>query len=330
MDLNRPYAIVPAVLQEMLSTRERIDASKAAPRPEKADAQMDFSGGVAIVPITGILTKRPTIWGRIFQETVTGGVEADLRTALDLPAVKAVILAIDSPGGGVDGTAELASFIFKARGEKPIVAWTDGTMASAAYWIGSAAGQVFISGDTVQVGSIGVVAAHRDFSGAEARLGVKTTEVVAGRYKRIASSYAPLTEEGRGAIQEAVDYIYSAFVADVARFRGVSEDAVLDRMADGKVFFGKQAIEAGLADGVTTLEALVSRLAAGAVPKTSGADARAGRGPLSPPAKPREKTFGELVDAYQAENGCSRGEAIRKTVHAHPEAHERYLQELNG
>ncbi len=264
---GKPWALEADVLQAILA--DGAAPLAVQPRRQAKAPQMDFSGGVAVVPIVGLVTKRQRIWDGLFEETITDDVKHNLWTALDLPAVKAVILSIDSPGGGVDGTAELASFIYKARGEKPIVAWTDGRMTSAAYWIGSAADQVFISGDTVQVGSIGIVAAHRDVSGAEKKLGVKTTEVVAGRYKRIASSYAPLSPEGRQYIQDVVDYLYSAFVSDVARFRGVSAAAVLERMAGGKVFFGHQAIEAGLADGVTTLSALVSRLAAGeAIRKT--------------------------------------------------------------
>ena len=138
-------------------------------------------------------------------------------------------------------------------------------MASAAYWIGAAADAVVISSDVVQVGSIGVVATHTDVSKSEEMQGIKTTEIVAGKYKRIASQYAPLTQEGRQTIQDHLDYIYSAFVEDVAKFRGVSVDNVLSNMADGRVFIGKQSIDVGLMDGVSTIEKLIEDLnAAGA------------------------------------------------------------------
>jgi len=136
-------------------------------------------------------------------------------------------------------------------------------MASAAYWIGSAADAVYISGDTSQVGSIGVVAAHMDISKAEEMIGVKTTEITAGKYKRIASRHAPLSQEGRQTMQEMVDYVYSAFVGDVAKHRGVSEEQVLEQMADGRIFFGRQAVNAGLVDGVSTMEELIGKLSAG-------------------------------------------------------------------
>jgi ClpP class serine protease len=110
------------------------------------------------------------------------------------------------------------------------------------------------------VGSIGVVASHKDISGAEDKAGIKTTEIYAGQFKRIASSYAPLTDSGRQSIQDQVDYTYSLFVSAVASQRGVSEEKVLKSMADGRVFQGQQAIDAGLVDGVSTLDALVAQL----------------------------------------------------------------------
>ena len=130
-------------------------------------------------------------------------------------------------------------------------------MASAAYYIGAAAHEVYISGDMPLIGSIGVVATHVDRSKFEEKIGLKTTEVYAGKYKRIASAYKPLSKDGKASIQDQVDYVYSIFVDDVAKYRGVSADAVLDNMADGKIFIGKQAIQAGLVDGVSTFDQLI-------------------------------------------------------------------------
>jgi signal peptide peptidase SppA len=196
---------------------------------------------------------------------ISGGVSTellkrDIAQALADPAVKGLILAIDSPGGTVDGTAELSEFIREARGSKPIYAWTDGMMASAAYWIGSAADKIYISSGTTMVGSIGVVASHLDVSQAEEKAGIKTTEISAGRYKRISSQYEPLSTEGRADIQGKIDALYAEFINDIAANRGVSVDEVLTRMADGRVFVGRQAIEAGLVDGVATLESLIAAI----------------------------------------------------------------------
>lgn len=183
-----------------------------------------------------------------------------LDLALEDEHITAIVLDIDSPGGTVDGTFELADNIFRARREKPVYAFSDGMMASAAYAIGAAAEAVYLSGPAVHVGSIGIVSAHVDYSGAEKQMGIKTTEMFAGKYKRITSAYEPLSDEGRAIMQEQVDYMYSLFVDIVAAYRGVSIKQVLENMADGRVFIGEQVITAGLADGFTTLDGLIEHL----------------------------------------------------------------------
>jgi len=130
-------------------------------------------------------------------------------------------------------------------------------VASAAYYIASAADKIFISGDMPPIGSIGVVTSHIDYSKMDERHGIKETEIYAGKYKRIASYVEPLSQEGREYIQDRVDYIYSIFVNDVAKYRGVSVDTVLKNMADGQIFIGRQALDAGLVDGVSTFDQLL-------------------------------------------------------------------------
>jgi signal peptide peptidase SppA len=266
--LCSPWAIVPnrlAEIQEIYFTHlrgEKIDLKKIEAQIGKPldneDQGYQIENGVAIIPIDGIIAKRMNMFSKISGGVSTELIGRDFKQALNDPSIESIVFYIDSPGGSVDGTQDLAKMINSARGKKDIIAYTDGMMASAAYWIGSAADKVFISGDTTQLGSIGVVAQHMDISKAEEKMGIKTTEIVAGKYKRIASRYAPLTEDGKTTLQEAVDYIYSVFVNDVATFRSVDIEKALS-MADGKVFMGKQAIDAGLADGVMSLPDLIDR-----------------------------------------------------------------------
>jgi signal peptide peptidase SppA len=200
-------------------------------------------------------------------------ITADFREALGRADVKAILLDIDSPGGTVDGTMELAGEVFAARGVKPVAALGDGLMASAAYWIGAAAGEVFLGTETTQAGSIGVISLHRDISKAEEKYGVKTTVITAGKYKAAANQYEPLSQEGRALIQDHLDYIYTLFVNDVAKARGTDAETVLAKMADGRIFIGRQAVDAGLADGIMTREQLITRLAGstgGAIIKPGG------------------------------------------------------------
>lgn len=266
--LTEPWLIVPAKLAEIIDIydhhlkRERLSNKDFEVLKEELKGEEDqgyqIENGVAIMPLEGVISKRMNLFTNFSGGTSTQLFERDFKKALADPSVQSILLLVDSPGGSVDGVQELSNLIFESREKKNIIAYTDGMMASAAYWISSAAEKIFISGDTTQVGSIGVVAAHVDISKAEEQMGVKTTEIVAGKYKRIASRYAPLTEEGKTSIQEAVNHIYSVFVNDVARNRGVSEEKALS-MADGKVFMGKQALEPGLVDGVSTLSDLIDR-----------------------------------------------------------------------
>jgi len=265
--LTSPWAIVPDKLQEIQEIYathlrgEKIDIKAVEAmigKPLNNEREpYQIINDVAVIPIHGIIAKRMNLFSQISGGVSTQILAGDIKDAIADPAIKGLLLDVDSPGGTVDGTEELAQVIFKAREEKPIVTYTDGMMASAALWIGSAAHKAYISGDTVSVGSIGVVASHVDYSEMEKREGVKTTEIYAGKFKRIASQYEPLSPEGRASIQESVDYIYSVFVETVAKHRGVSTETVLSDMAEGRQFIGRQAITAGLVDGVSTFDRLI-------------------------------------------------------------------------
>lgn len=265
--LTSPWAIVREKLfeiQEIYSTHlrgEKIDVAAIEARigkPLENDTESyEVINGMAVISLHGVSAKRANLFSRISGGISTELAARDITDALNDPDIKGLLLDIDSPGGTVDGTLELANIIFEGRDKKPIVAYTDGIMASAAMWYGSAADKVYISGDTVQTGSIGVVATHVDYSEYEKRIGIKTTEIYAGKYKRMASQHKPLSKDGKQYIQDSVDYVYTVFVDQVARHRGVSSDTVLKDMADAKVFIGKQAITAGLVDGVSTMDRLL-------------------------------------------------------------------------
>lgn len=281
--VNAPWAIQPDKLREIRAIYEThmkgekidLDAVRAQtglPLQNKPQGY-EVVDGVAIIPINGLIAKRMNMFSAISGGASSELIGRDVQAALADSSVHSIILHIDSPGGTVDGTQALADIIGDAGEIKTVVAFADGLMASAAYWIGSAASSIYIDGSTTEVGSIGVVAAHVDISQAEAKEGVKTTEISSGKYKRIASNYAPLSEEGRQSIQDRTDYLYAIFVEAVAVNRGESVETVLKNMADGRIFIGQQAIDAGLVDGVSTLDSLIASLAAGSNPLSKPAGA---------------------------------------------------------
>ena len=277
--ITSPWLILPEKLveiQEIYITHlrgEKIDLNVVEAqlgRPlDNRQKPYEVENGVAIINIEGVIGKRMNAFSKISGGASTQLIGQDFRAAKADDTVKTILLYIDSPGGTADGVQELAHEIYEARGQKPIIAYTDGVMASAAYWIGSAADKIFISGETAEVGSIGVVARHIDVSEADKARGIKRTNIVAGKYKRIADDTAPLSESGRQYLQEAVDHLYSIFTNDVSKFRGLSAEPVPPLAgqgkeesipwADGRLFFGKQALANGLVDGVSTMAKLITK-----------------------------------------------------------------------
>lgn len=268
--LNSPWAIMPDRLEEIhaiYGARLRGEEPDLAAiearigRPMGNDPQgYEVRDGAALVPLRGVLAQRMNLMSNISGGTSTELFARDVRQALEDPAVRSIIVMADTPGGAVAGTQSAAEVVRAARGRKPIATFAEGMMASAGVWIGTASDRVILSDGATQVGSIGVVATHTDVSKREEAMGIKTTEIVAGKYKRAASQYGPLTETGRATIQEQVDYLYGLFVADVATNRGVSVEQVLESMADGRMFIGQQAIDAGIADEIGSLETLITSL----------------------------------------------------------------------
>lgn len=213
-------------------------------------------GGSAIIPITGPLTKRASFFSFLFGGSSYAAISNMFRMALEDDEVSSIILDIDSPGGVVSGTEAVGDLIFNSRGEKPIVSYANGMMASAAYWIGSAA-DVIVAQRTSSVGSIGVLMIHTDYSEMNRKEGIKVTYIPAGKYKAMGNPDEPLGRDAKEIFQAEVDYIYSIFVDTVARNRDVGIDKVLSDMADGKVFIGQQAQDSGLVDYIGDFDSAV-------------------------------------------------------------------------
>lgn len=272
--LTEPWAITPEKLQVMLDVYDRhlrgeladLAAIEAAMGRPLDNTQKGYAivpdTGVAVLPLTGVLSKRMSLMQKISGGASMQSFQQDLQATLDDQAVEAILLLVDSPGGEIGGLQATAQAVRAAAQQKPMAAVADGVMASAAYWIGSAvgAGNVYAAEDTTAVGSIGVVAAHVDRSEMDRRVGLKVTEITAGKYKRIASEHAPLTPDGAATLQEMVDHIYSVFVDEVAANRRMSAEQVLAQMADGRIFLGKKAQAAGLVDGIASLADVVQKL----------------------------------------------------------------------
>src|SRR5574337_554822 len=221
--LTGPWAIQPDKLLEIQAiyaahaSGERADLPAIAARigrpldNSQNNRGYQLTGDEAVTPLSGVLAKKMNLFADISGGSSTEMIGAAVRAAAADPKARAIVLAVDSPGGTVDGTQALAA-----------------TVRAAA--------------------------------------GIKTTEIVAGKYKRAASQYAPLSADGAASIQAKVDELYAIFVADVARYRGVSTEQVLADMADGRTFMAAEAIDRGLADGLMPLDRLIAGLSSGELP----------------------------------------------------------------
>lgn len=168
---------------------------------------------------------------------------------------KKVVLVWDSPGGSVENIQSFLKVVEEKQQQGiKFVSIADPLCCSAAYWLASNSDMIYLSSKTSRVGSIGVVATHVETSVMEEQAGIKTTEIVAGKYKRADSQHKPLGIEGRVIIQSQVDYVYSLFVDDVSKNRGIPIEVMLGDVADGRIYIGEQAIQNGLVDGIANVD----------------------------------------------------------------------------
>lgn len=219
--------------------------------------------GVAIVSARGPMFRYADFFTSISGGTTYEGLMTDLHAAANMPNARAIILNVDSPGGEVNGVAELANSIRGITSRKPVIAYVGGQGASAAYWLACACSEI-VMGPTASVGSIGVVAAIRDTSERDKRSGVVTTEFVSSQSPDKRPDLG--TSEGRAKIQKVVDRLAAEFIQAVAGFRGVTADHVTKEFGRGSVEVGSDAIDRGMADRIGSFEEVLAQLSAGYTP----------------------------------------------------------------
>ncbi|QOK92463.1 S49 family peptidase [Ralstonia pseudosolanacearum] len=262
-----PLAIYRPKLDVILSVLgPRVGLADLAPPGDYVPSARNPATGharIAVIPIHGTLVRRT-----VGLEAESGlasytAIGEQLDAALADPGVAAILLDVDSPGGESSGVFDLADRIRAAAAMKPIWAVANDMAFSAAYALASAASRVFVS-RTGGVGSIGVIAMHVDQSVKDAKDGIRYTAVFAGARKNDLNPHAPITDEAQAQLQAEVSRIYGLFVATVASYRGLSAEAVT--ATEAGLFFGPDAVTAGLADAVGTFEDALAQLTASLSP----------------------------------------------------------------
>jgi protease-4 len=208
-----------------------------------------FPGGarVAVVEVEGIIVNGDDL-------------VRDLKDHADNPAVRAVVLRINSPGGVVGPTQEIFSAVQRVRrAGKPVVASLGAVAASGGYYIAAAADQIYANPGTL-TGSIGVVMQLANLEGLLKKVGVDYVVVKSGAYKDIGNIARTMSPEERRILQALLDDVHGQFVRAVAEGRKLDRDAVL-RFADGRVYSGQQAQALRMVDELGGLEDAVDAAA---------------------------------------------------------------------
>lgn len=236
------------------------------------------SGAVAVVEVRGLIwpyrTPEAAIESWFFGGTILEDLTAVLAGLVADPETAGIVLDIDSPGGLAVQVPETAATVRAASRAKPLWAFVADQAASAGYFLAAATARIVL-GATADVGSIGTVLPLLDVTEALEKLGIREIPIV--------SSVSPdkwpdpTTAEGRALYQDWVDRNGQAFVAAVARFRGVSEARVKRDFGRGWLIGADRAVEVGAADAIGTLDRTIDDLAAAGAARRGGGAAGAGR-----------------------------------------------------
>ncbi len=196
---------------------------------------------VAVLPIVGII------------DSETGFVR-ELETFRKDPSVRAFVLEIRSPGGGVGASQAIHAALKRLRqeDERPIVAWIGDVGASGGYYVALPADSIFALPGSI-TGSIGVIMQFPNAEELLRKVGVELEVVKSGALKDLGSPVRELSEAEREVLQGLVDDVWEQFVGAVAEGRGMDRDRVVP-LADGRVFSGEQALGLGLVDRIGTLQ----------------------------------------------------------------------------
>lgn len=251
-------AIRPSAVSDLrVAEQQNRNQMRAPDKRKRKDIEL------AVLPLIGPMSRN----GDWMYGTATAVLGQQLRMAAVRPNFDAIVIPVDSPGGNVDGTPELAEDIRFAASRKPVIACIEGGAHSAAAWSISGATTIYIAPSSA-CGSIGVLWAHLDASEANKQAGLNVTMIQSTQspFKSEANPYQPLSVEARQHHQEQCDTLCDEFIRTLARNRNQSREHVARNFGRGRSLDAKQAKAVGLVDAIGTFDRTISRLLAGDLP----------------------------------------------------------------
>lgn len=237
---------------------EDVQSAHAASVPQRQAPSYAMRGSVAIIDLSGPLTKYSSSFQAMFGGSSTMEARRSLRKAQADEAVTAIALRIDSPGGTVDGIADLVDEIGAVSASKPVWAFVEDLGASAAYWVACACDRI-VANRTAMVGSIGVFSVLEDSSAQAELVGIKVHVVRTGPLKGAGVAGTPITPETLADSQRVVDAVFASFAGDVGKSRELAGER-LDAVSTGQVWIAKEAKRLGLVDAIDTFDSTITKL----------------------------------------------------------------------
>jgi protease-4 len=209
---------------------------------------------IAVVPVVGTITSAETSVGGVQPTATPEGLSDALMQASDDPSVVAIVLEVNSPGGGVTASDEMHQSIldFKKNTGKPVVVSMGDTAASGGYYISTAADRI-VANETTLTGSLGVIFQLTNFSEAADKYGISQEIIKSGKFKDIGNAFRKMEPEEREILQSLVDESYEEFVSVISEGRDMRKDRVRE-LADGRIYSGSRAEELDLVDSFGGLD----------------------------------------------------------------------------
>jgi protease-4 len=198
-----------------------------------------FGDKIAIVEIKGVITQ-------------SSGIIEELQLYLEDEGVKAIILRIDSPGGGVGPAQEIHREILKIKSKKKVVTSMGSVAASGGYYIACVSDLIVANPGTI-TGSIGVIMQFSNLEELLKKIGIKGVVLKSGEHKDIGSPFREMTPEEKKIMQEVLDNVHQQFIQAVAEGRKLDYSKVV-QIADGRILTGEQAKNLGLVDKMGNLQ----------------------------------------------------------------------------
>lgn len=202
------------------------------------------TGNVAVIPVKGVIVgdRGTDLFATGY--TISSDIVNQIENAEKNPAIKAIVIEINSPGGSAVASAEIAAALHDAK--KPTIAVIREVGASGAYWVASATDHV-IAHEVSITGSIGVFASYLQYGDLLTRFNVSYERFVAGEHKDMASPYREMTSEEKELYQKTINAMHAVFIREVATARNLDYETV-EALATGQIYLGSEALDLGLVD----------------------------------------------------------------------------------